>query len=148
MGHIDPRAAARFARGDVSPDEAAQMRDHMASCAECRERVAGRAAEADAVTQAEPPSKPPGPAALAPAPSPLERGQTVGRYIVLGALGQGGMGVVYGAYDPELDRKVALKVLRPGKDGGDGQARLLREAQAMARISHPNVIPVFDVGTL
>jgi len=73
----------------------------------------------------------------------------IGRYLLLRRLGQGGMGVVYAAYDPDLDRKVALKLLHP--DGRhdhseEARARLLREAQAMARVSHPNVIPVFDVG--
>jgi eukaryotic-like serine/threonine-protein kinase len=78
------------------------------------------------------------------------QGQQVGRYMLLKAVGQGGMGVVYAAYDPELDRKVALKLLHPGGrrwDRAQARARLQREAQAMARISHPHVIPVFDVGT-
>jgi serine/threonine protein kinase/tetratricopeptide (TPR) repeat protein len=80
----------------------------------------------------------------------LPRGASIGRYIVLTALGAGGMGVVYAAYDPELDRKVAIKLLRPDAGAGHEHARvrLLREAQAMARLSHPNVIAVFDVGTL
>ncbi len=81
----------------------------------------------------------------------LERGTTVGRYVILDVVGSGGMGVVYSAFDPELDRKVALKLLRPEArvDAGSERARdrLLREAQAMARLSHPNVLPVFDVGT-
>ena len=72
----------------------------------------------------------------------------LGRYLVLGELGRGGMGAVYLAYDPELDRKVAVKLL----DAPDGdpaqQDRLLREAQAMARLAHPNVAAVFDVGVL
>jgi tetratricopeptide (TPR) repeat protein/predicted Ser/Thr protein kinase len=78
------------------------------------------------------------------------RGAQVGRYVVLKAVGQGGMGVVYAAYDPELDRKVALKLLRADTklpDPEAGRLRLLREAQAMARVSHPNVCAVFDVGT-
>ena len=88
-----------------------------------------------------------------PGPSPgaeaLERGATVGRYVVLDRLGAGGMGVVYAAYDPELDRKVALKLLRAGAPSAAsaGRARLLREAQALARLSHPNVVAVYDVGT-
>lgn len=58
------------------------------------------------------------------------------------------MGVVYRGYDPALDRRVALKVLRARADAGDtgGTARLAREAQAMARLAHPNVVPVYDVG--
>lgn len=80
----------------------------------------------------------------------LERGTPIERYVLLKPLGQGGMGVVYSAYDPDLDRKVALKLLRPDKqtpDGNSSRAWMLREAQAMARISHPNVISVYDVGT-
>jgi len=83
----------------------------------------------------------------------LPRGETVGRYIVLSLIGTGGMGIVYAAYDPELDRKVALKLLRIKERGSGGatvekRARLLREAKAMARLSHPNVIVVYDVGTI
>jgi tetratricopeptide (TPR) repeat protein/predicted Ser/Thr protein kinase len=73
--------------------------------------------------------------------------EKLGRYIVIGRLGAGGMGVVYSAYDPELDRKVALKLLLPGTASGEAAARLMREAQAMAKLSHPNVVPVYDVGT-
>jgi eukaryotic-like serine/threonine-protein kinase len=76
----------------------------------------------------------------------LPRGAQVGRYVVLDRIGAGGMGVVYSAYDPELDRRVAIKLLRPGV-ARDKQQRLLREAQAMARLSHPNVVGVHDVGT-
>ena len=78
----------------------------------------------------------------------LPRGAALGRYMVLGVVGTGAMGEVYAAYDPELDRKVALKLLRvrPGGDG-DGRQRLMREAQAIAKLSHPNVVTVYDVGT-
>lgn len=81
---------------------------------------------------------------------PLRRGDSVGRYTVLERIGAGGMGVVYAAFDPQLDRRVALKVMHPGTDGtsdSGGRARLLREAQAMAKLSHLNVITVHDVGT-
>jgi hypothetical protein len=76
----------------------------------------------------------------------------IGRYLLLHRLGAGGMGVVYVAYDPELDRKIALKIVQasPGVLPNElgGLSRLLREAQAMARVSHPNVVQVYDVGVL
>ncbi len=85
-----------------------------------------------------------------PAPEYLERGTLVGRYVVLDRIGEGGMGVVYRAYDPELDRKLAIKLLqaKPGGSSGGGASWLVREAQALARLSHPNVVAVHDVGSL
>jgi tetratricopeptide (TPR) repeat protein len=73
-------------------------------------------------------------------------GDRVGRYVILSVIGSGGMGTVYAAHDPQLDRKVALKFLHSGVSE-EAQARLYREAQAMARLPHPNVVPVHDVGT-
>ena len=84
-------------------------------------------------------------------PEPETTPSHIGRFTVLKRLGSGGMGVVYAAYDPDLDRKVALKVLRTrvGQMRREtGRARLLREAQAMAKLSHPNVVAIYDVGTL
>ncbi|HEY1558956.1 MAG TPA: serine/threonine-protein kinase [Kofleriaceae bacterium] len=82
----------------------------------------------------------------------FERGALVGRYVIIDKLGEGGMGVVYSAFDPELDRKVAIKLLTArsgeGSTSGGDQAWLLREAQALARLQHPNVVAVHDVGTL
>lgn len=75
----------------------------------------------------------------------IERADVVGRFVVLERIGEGAMGVVYAAYDPELDRKVALKLLHGGGDA-KGRARLTREAQALARLTHPNVVVVYDVG--
>jgi tetratricopeptide (TPR) repeat protein len=72
--------------------------------------------------------------------------ERLGRYHVLERLGAGGMGVVVAAYDPELDRKVAIKLIHAGRDDEEARARLLREAQAMARLAHPNVVAVHDVG--
>lgn len=77
----------------------------------------------------------------------LARGTVVGRHVLLDKLGAGGMGIVYAAYDPELDRKVALKLLLPGRSDPDGRVRLLREAQALAKLTHANIVAVHDVGT-
>jgi serine/threonine protein kinase/tetratricopeptide (TPR) repeat protein len=75
----------------------------------------------------------------------FERGALLGRYVVLDKLGAGAMGVVFAAYDPQLDRKVALKLLlSSGQDSA--QIRLQREAQALAKLDHPNVVAVHDVG--
>jgi eukaryotic-like serine/threonine-protein kinase len=75
-------------------------------------------------------------------------GDLVGRYTVLSLLGRGGMGAVYKAYDPQLDRNVAVKLLRRVSLEGERESelRLLREAQTLARLQHPNVVAVFDAG--
>ena len=70
----------------------------------------------------------------------------VGRYEIRGLLGTGAMGVVYRARDPQLDRSLAIKLVRTDGATRSRGARLLREAQAMARLRHPNVVPIFDVG--
>jgi serine/threonine-protein kinase len=102
-----------------------------------------------------------GPAPLPAAPSrvlvqgAMREAQRIGRYAVLRQLGEGGMGVVLAAYDEELDRKAALKLLRDrpggagenaGEHASERRIRILREAQAMARVSHPNVVQVYEVG--
>lgn len=79
----------------------------------------------------------------------LPSGTAVGRYVIIDRIGAGGMGVVYRAYDPELDRRVALKLLPTDKNqNNDASTRLIREAQALAQLSHPNVVSAFDVGTV
>lgn len=77
----------------------------------------------------------------APAPSPSEPSR-LGRYAIHGLLGRGGMGRVYRAYDPQLRRTVALKVM----EAGEHLDRLRREAQAAARLNHPQIVTVFEVG--
>ncbi len=83
------------------------------------------------------------------APPPSDP-RMIRRFTVLRRLGSGGMGVVYAAYDPRLDRRIALKLVRPkisaSKRGETARTRLVREAQAMAKLSHPNVVTVYDVG--
>ncbi len=120
---------------------------------------AGSRQNLDDATEVGEPLAPPDPSARAASMSTvpeleleresLERGAQVGRYLVLGRVGRGGMGEVFAAHDPELDRKVALKLLhvRPGLvDDGHARARMAREAQAMARLDHPNTVKVYDVG--
>jgi eukaryotic-like serine/threonine-protein kinase len=79
-----------------------------------------------------------------------QRGKLLGRYVVLSLLGSGGMGEVYTAFDPALDRRVALKVIKPFADDKSvtsARGLLLAEAQALAKVAHPHVITVYDVGT-
>jgi serine/threonine protein kinase len=77
----------------------------------------------------------------------IRPGSKVGRFVVLSELGSGGMGAVYAAHDPQLDRQVALKVMRDASENEEDRVRMLREGQAMARVTHPNVITVYEVGT-
>jgi tetratricopeptide (TPR) repeat protein len=166
----DEAIIAAFAQGELPAAQVTALEVHLDSCAACGLVVAELARIFD--------DDPPGvPEAAAPAttdelplhseemaatlgaddanagPRPLgmllAAGAEVGRYRVLDCLGVGGMGVVYAAYDPVLDRRVALKLLRgtKGAPGSQGRSvRLLREAQALARLTHPNVITVHDVG--
>jgi tetratricopeptide (TPR) repeat protein len=139
MSCPEPSALQAYLEGHAADDERARLRSHLERCDACRKLVLALAPSA---------SPAPAPAAAA-APAPT-LGELIGRYVVSHRLGEGGMGVVYAAYDPELDRRVALKLIR-GTFGGDASARelqdrLVREAQAMARIAHPNVVTVHDVG--
>jgi hypothetical protein len=78
----------------------------------------------------------------------LEPGQLVSRYQIVRPIGAGGAGIVYEAFDPQLGRRIALKMVRPrpGEAATMGAGRLLREARAMARLSHPHVVHVHDAG--
>ncbi len=121
------------------------LRAHVESCAACGELLGILAAQSD--EQGEKPlAAQPSADTLAPT---LAAGALIGRYVVLHRLGSGGMGVVYAGFDPELQRKVAIKLLRPESVaalGAEGNARILREAQSLARLAHPNIVAVFDVG--
>src|SRR6476646_9333248 len=81
------------------------------------------------------------------APAP-ELGSTLGRYRLEREIGEGGMGVVHAAFDPDLERRIALKVLRIAAPSIEAKDRLLREARAMARLAHPNVVTGHEVGTV
>lgn len=84
---------------------------------------------------------------LALPPGDAEAGpELAGPYVLADQIGAGGMGVVYRAHDPRLDRSLAVKIMRTDARGSPAQ-RLMREAQAMARVTHPNVVEIYDVGT-
>jgi tetratricopeptide (TPR) repeat protein/predicted Ser/Thr protein kinase len=148
-----PEDIAAFLRGCLAPQHMGPLEAHVADCSACRQllsvlaRVAatGSGPVADTASPTLPLESSASETALLP-------GTRFGRYVVLSWLGAGGMGVVYAAYDPELNRKVALKVLgndceRPA-DRRPVHDVLLREAQAMAQLAHPNVVAVFDVGSV
>ncbi|MBA2542405.1 MAG: serine/threonine protein kinase, partial [Deltaproteobacteria bacterium] len=73
---------------------------------------------------------------------------TIAHFTILRELGRGGMGIVYEAHDPNLDRNVAIKIVRDRRAGSAAGIRLIAEAKAMARLAHPNVVGVYEVGTI
>ncbi len=162
MDHLDEDTLSQLAGGTLDPGRAAAAADHLALCKVCVARHEALSAILFSKTFAAPISNTPAPKGQPPPTNPdspdaramatgvrlLHKGTSLGRYVLLEKLGAGGMGEVFAAYDPQLDRKVALKLLRAGTLSADeGKARLVREAQAMARLQHPNVAAVHDVGT-
>ncbi|MDI1446190.1 serine/threonine-protein kinase [Polyangium sp. 6x1] len=137
MACLDENLLFELSVGQLDGAALAKAEEHLDTCPRCR-RVVAAALRASG--------------AAAPAPPALvTRGTAIGRYLVVERVGVGAMGQVFAAYDPELDRKVALKLLRfssrPFAEEEQRRARLAREAQTLARLSHPNVVTVFDVGT-
>ena len=149
MQHLDDNAASEFVSGALSASALARAEAHLAYCRDCRALVAALAG--DPVTDSAAATFPRAPAApLVELPRrPTTSGDRVGRYLVLSALGAGGMGVVFAAWDPQLGRKIALKLLRTSvaMSSKDARTRLRREAQAIAQLSHPHVVSIYDVGT-
>src|SRR5689334_6114391 len=88
------------------------------------------------------------PAEREPEPTADAEPLQIGRYTVVRRLGEGGMGTVWSAYDETLDRRVAIKVLSGRNRSEQSRGRMLREAKALARLNHPNVVQVFEVGEL
>ena len=140
-----------LAEGRLSEPEVAELYAHLDGCDDCRgvlSRLARKPLPTGVALDAtlDVGSRTPGAASRTSGVFP--RGSRIGRYEIEYLLGTGGLGVVYAANDPELGRRVALKVLKADPRGGrGGQERLVREARALARISHPNVVAVYDVGT-
>lgn len=148
---LDDNTIVEFIDGLLSPAEIAGVESHAARCDVCRRLLAelGRApTEEQQLGRGYSATLPAGGVAHID----LDAGQEIGRFVILSRIGKGGMGVVFSAYDPKLDRKVAIKLLHSRQEderqsAEDAQKRLMREAQAMAQLSHPNVIQVYDVGT-
>jgi hypothetical protein len=127
-----------FISGNASAREILEIETHVAECGTCaalcgiaaeptKDRLAGRLSASS----------------LQWSLPDIPRGTAVGRFVILDSIGRGAMGIVYSAYDPDLDRKVALKFLATSID----PSRMSREARAIARLAHPNVVTVHDVGT-
>ena len=161
-GCLTPDEIADFIARELSLQSIAAFEDHIDACRRCRQIVSavcraegasGRDCASSLATTL---------VARAPASSSeraddsgslepsLPSGTVVGRYTVLERIGAGGMGVVYAVLDPELDRKVAIKLLRAGVGSASRRAeledRLVGEARAMAQLAHPNVVAVFEIG--
>ncbi|HEU0032599.1 MAG TPA: tetratricopeptide repeat protein [Kofleriaceae bacterium] len=134
----------RYAGGELEADAAHALETHLDGCASCRYVYAELArGTGDGV-----PAAVPTPPRLGA--EPLARGTVVDRYVIVGTLGRGGMGVVYKAFDPELDRSIALKLVGLAGSTDDreqARTRLVREAKTLAQLSHPNIVAVHDVGT-
>ncbi|MDQ3335747.1 MAG: protein kinase [Myxococcota bacterium] len=142
--HVDADVALAFVDGTLAPSERAEVERRIDGCHECRAAIASAARDTAPATKRERP--------ISARQAPVQRsvqlvaGEVVGRYIVERPIGAGGMGVVSLARDPELRRAVVIKLVRPDASDDDLEARLRREAQAMAQLSHPNVVQIFDIG--
>ncbi|CAM3180431.1 serine/threonine protein kinase [Corallococcus sp. ZKHCc1 1396] len=137
----DENELVEGARARLSAAAQARLEAHLDGCAACCAVLAGLDGGLSLSRRG-----PPQAARHGPEETP-QPGARVGRYVLLRRVGEGGMGVVFAAYDPDLDRQVALKLLKPGVvSDAEARGRLMREAQAQARLSHPNVVTVHDVG--
>jgi tetratricopeptide (TPR) repeat protein len=145
--HPAPEQLLALAEGVLPEPSLAEVRGHVSACAECQERVRVSLGQTSTPHPSDTVASGQG-RLTARSQGEVAPGEKVGRYWVLRRIGAGGMGVVYAAYDADLDRRVALKLLRPEAGGSQGKERLLREAQALAKLSHPNVVHVHDVGLL
>jgi tRNA A-37 threonylcarbamoyl transferase component Bud32/tetratricopeptide (TPR) repeat protein len=142
-GCLEESTVLAFLGGSLRRDERSEVERHVATCGACADLVTWAAADQASVTRL-------AGAEGRPFVGELHPGARVGRYQILGAVGRGGMGEVYAAYHPDLDRRIALKVVRgfgDDRDTSERRARLLREARAIARLSHPNVVTVHDAGS-
>jgi tetratricopeptide (TPR) repeat protein len=141
-----------YAAGQLDGDELERIDDHVDGCRACGELVAAVARSAAGSTPLTVGANPVGDGTRCDCPESTEPGEpaplptVVGRYVVLGELGRGGMGTVVEAWDPKLQRRVAVKLIR--RERGVDARRLRSEARALAALAHPHVVGVFETGTL
>lgn len=128
---VDANVFAAHLAGTLSSEEARAVEEHFDRCPTCRKEFSALASTEGGSTGSE----------RLPW---LAVGSRVGRYVITSLIGQGGMGIVYRAHDPQLGRAIALKMMR-GEVSDRQKARLMVEAQAMARLSHPNVVAIHDL---
>ena len=150
-GCLDENQVVDLVAGQLEEGPARDATTHLDHCTRCRRTVAlliqdeqGAAASAlDSQAVTSPAAEHDGNHRV------VAPGERVGRYVVRRLVGAGGMGIVYAAHDPELNRDIALKLIRPELNESDEiiKERLRRESQALAKLSHPNVTAVYDVGT-
>ncbi|MEJ7598211.1 MAG: tetratricopeptide repeat protein [Kofleriaceae bacterium] len=137
---LDDDSVGAYLDGRLPVSESQRIEHHLDACDTCRKHVSFLAQLSRSVIS--------GDTSEPDAPILTRAGSRIGRFVVERVLGAGGMGVVFLAHDPELDRKVAIKVLHPELWKAAGaEGRLRREAQAMAKLTHPNIVSVFDVST-
>ncbi len=148
MSCLDENTLAALVGGDLGGARLAEVHAHLETCTDCTRLAASlvkgareddqRLSIADTV----------------PTTGPLEPGleprfERIGRYVVLEHLGTGGMGRVHAAFDPVLERRVALKLVKSGRTAlaaEEVKARLLREGKTIAQLNHPNIVSIFDMG--
>jgi serine/threonine protein kinase len=151
MGCLDANLLQAWQDGRLEDSDRRETEGHLDTCADCRLLVATLVTGSTSARQ--PPAKQPLTleATLPAAASHdafVRPGGRIGRFVVTRQLGVGGMGVVYAAEDPELGRHVAVKLLRGAvaRDSALAGRRIMREARLAARVSHPNVVSVYEVG--
>ena len=132
---IDANVVAAYLAHALDADETCEVDAHIDGCSECRRHLSALVLTDDRelVTRTF---------------TPIAPGSKIGRFVVVDALGEGGMGIVWRAEDPDLGRHVALKMVRRLEESANPDAlegRLAREAKALAHLSHPNVVTVYDV---
>ena len=133
---LDDDTLSALADGTLSEAAIASVDAHLDCCADCRDLLGELARSLDVPAIAED--------STVDLPGPARR---AGRYVLGAVIGEGGMGVVHEAYDPHLRRKVAIKLLRPEAQSlASREDQLVAEARALARLSHPNVVQVYDAG--